>query len=454
FDLEQQLIGYSIVEVQAQATEAFLVLSGDRTSGLVRTAYGQDTNGNRSLDAREVRHDYFTRISQVSQSYQRTEVQFLETTETVSTQEFVVAGLPEPPSNSLYPASFRVGTFELVNRTLDVIQSDIAELFSASPQVLSRTTTISETTIIQVYQSIAIYTEESTERERPTSAQQSGRAQVTIEKTTNGQDADRPRQAVPVAVGDPVQWVYRITNTGTRPLPLAEIAVSDNQGITPMFDDRSDDGGDRILSPGETWRYRASGVADDLSLLLDFETDGRGNPLQAGTIIDTEYANLGLTVSAPTNPFGAMLFDSANPTGEDEDLRTSDQGLILILSEDGDSSDPDDAAQGGIIRFSWQRPVRINYALGVIDADEDEVAGTVTTYRANGALIDVYDIRGIGDRSLQRIPIDDRNVARMDIELVGSGAITGVSVDQIYQNIGIVEAGGQQSSDRSHYRNE
>ncbi|MEB3210164.1 MAG: hypothetical protein VKL39_02360 [Leptolyngbyaceae bacterium] len=453
FDLDQQLIGYSILEVQAQATDMVLVMSGDRTSGVVRTVYGRDVNQDQTLETREIRYDYFTEISQVSRSYQRTEVQFLETTTTVSAQRFTVAGLPDPPTNCVYPASFRTGSADLVNRRLSVIQSGIAELFATAPQTLAQTVIVSATSIIQVYQSISIFTEETTERDRPSAPPPPSRTRVTIEKTTNGQDADRPNQAVPLAVGEPVEWVYRVTNEGTRPLDLSEITVSDDQGITPVFDERSDNGGDRRLSPGETWRYRASGVAEDLSLLLDFETDGRGNPLQAGTLIDDEYANLGLRISTPTNRFGAMLFDSANPTGGDDDLRTSDQGLILILSEDGDSSDPDDAAQGGIIRFSWQRPVHVNYALGVIDADENEVVGTVTTYRANGSLIDVYNIRGIGNQSLQRIPIDDRNVARMDIELAGSGAITGVSVDQVYQNIGRVDVNGERAFDRSHYRN-
>jgi hypothetical protein len=451
FDLDEQLIGYSVLEVQSIASDIILVLSGDRNSGIVRTVYGQDVNNDLSLDRDEIQYDYFTRIDRVSRNYQRTEVQFLETTESISVQEFTVAGLPEPAQNCRYPVSFRAGSFELVNLTINVIQSGIARLFSISPRALARTITVSAATTIQVYQSIIIQADDTPS---PSPEPPASRTRVTIEKTTNGRDADRPRQAVPIAAGDPVEWVYEITNRGSRTIALSDLTVLDDQGITPIWDERSDQGGDRQLSPGETWRYRATGAAEDLSLLLDFETDGRGNRLQAGTIIDNEYANLGLRISAPGHPFGAMLFDSANPTGGDDDLRTPNEGLILILSEDGDRSDPDDDAQGGLIRFEWQRPVRVNYALGVIDADANEVAGTVTTYRANGTLIDVYNIRGAGDQSLQRIPINDRNVARMDIELVGSGAITGVSVDQIYQNIGVVEVEGQRSSDPSHYRNE
>ncbi|MEM7769586.1 MAG: hypothetical protein AAF327_03635 [Cyanobacteria bacterium P01_A01_bin.37] len=455
FDLEQQLIGYSAIEVQAQATDITLVLSENREQGIVRTVYGRDANGDRTLSTDEIQYDYFTRISEVSRTYRRTEVQFLETTETVSVRDFTIAGLPEPSTNCIYPVSFRAGAFEVVNRTFGVIQSNIAEFFTTSPQILAQVVTVSATTIIHIYQSIAIHTVEPGEPDSEQSPNHPpARTNVTIEKMTNGQDADRPRRAVAVAVGDPIEWVYSVTNQGRDALPFDDISVSDNQGITPVLDSTSDVGGDRLLSPGETWQYRATGMAEDLSILLDFETDGRGNSLQAGIQVDDEYANLGLRVSTPVNQFGAMLFDSENPTGGDNDLRTSDQGLILIISEDGNSSDPDDEAQGGILRFEWQRPVRVNYALGVIDADDNETAGTVMTYSANGRLIDVYEIRGIGNQSFQRIPINDRNVARMDIELVGSGAITGVSVDQVYQNIGSVDVNGDRVSDRSHYRND
>ncbi|MGB5770137.1 MAG: hypothetical protein WBM32_09740, partial [Crocosphaera sp.] len=56
------------------------------------------------------------------------------------------------------------------------------------------------------------------------------------------------------------------------------------------------------LDAGETWLYSETKVAQDLSsvinTVIDFETDGFGNPLSAGTIIDDEYQNLGLTISA------------------------------------------------------------------------------------------------------------------------------------------------------------
>ena len=47
-----------------------------------------------------------------------------------------------------------------------------------------------------------------------------------------------------------------------------------------------------------------------------------------------------------------MIFDSANPTGGDQDLASDTLGGLLIISEDGDSSDPDDNARAAHCRLT------------------------------------------------------------------------------------------------------
>ena len=81
---------------------------------------------------------------------------------------------------------------------------------------------------------------------------------------------------------------------------------------------------------------------------LDFNT------FAAGTVIDNEYEDV--TISATGGSGQAMTFDSANPTGGDDDLASDTLGGLLIISEDGDSADPDDNAGGGSIFFVnlWQ----------------------------------------------------------------------------------------------------
>ena len=54
-----------------------------------------------------------------------------------------------------------------------------------------------------------------------------------------------------------------------------------------------------------------------------------------------------------------MIFDSANPTGGDDDLGSDTLGGVLIISEDGDSTDPDDNAAGGSICFDFDDVVRM-----------------------------------------------------------------------------------------------
>jgi archaellum component FlaG (FlaF/FlaG flagellin family) len=90
----------------------------------------------------------------------------------------------------------------------------------------------------------------------------------TVKKLTNGRDADGANDAdVPIIFPRaPVTWTYLVTNTGAMAIPLADIAVTDSDPhVAPLFDPASDDG-DRILAPGEVWRYYAVGTALDLSV--------------------------------------------------------------------------------------------------------------------------------------------------------------------------------------------
>ena len=59
---------------------------------------------------------------------------------------------------------------------------------------------------------------------------------------------------------------------------------------------------------------------------LDFEAASDGRPLQTGEIIAEQWASLGVHVTThdPTN-HPAMIFDSANPTGDDDDLGSTNE---------------------------------------------------------------------------------------------------------------------------------
>ena len=111
------------------------------------------------------------------------------------------------------------------------------------------------------------------------------------------------------------------------------------------------------------------------------------------------------------HPFGAMVFDSAAPTGGDTDLETpgyhptntTAQGKILIIQEDGTST-PDDDAAGGKIIFEFSSPLDV-LEVHVLDIDEDEntFKSWVKTYDPFGSLISTVGMEGLGDNSFQKV---------------------------------------------------
>jgi len=154
---------------------------------------------------------------------------------------------------------------------------------------------------------------------------------------------------------------------------------------------------------------------DPNAVKIDFEG------LAAGTELSDQYE--GVTIEAQRNKNNtdqndAMVFDSSNPTGGDTDLASSTQGNVLIISEDNDSSDPDDAV-GGSVTFSFDKPASI-YDIKVIDTEE---GGTITLKDANGNVIATFDIPRIGDGEVDQVIMDVEGVSSMTVELNGSGAI-------------------------------
>ena len=90
-----------------------------------------------------------------------------------------------------------------------------------------------------------------------------------------------------------------------------------------------------------------------------------------------------MTISASGGSGQAMIFDTSNPTGGDHDLETSNLGNVLIISEDGDSSDPDDNASGGTLSFTFDDETTVE-SLTFLDNEE---GATVKFYDENGTYI-------------------------------------------------------------------
>lgn len=143
--------------------------------------------------------------------------------------------------------------------------------------------------------------------------------------------------------------------------------------------------------------------------------------LSAGDLVENQFIEDGVRISSvdPDNP--VMVFDSANPTGGDADLGVPGVGNILILSEDGDASDPDDNAGGGTFVFEFAGPSTVNSVDFI-----DQSTGEIRLYDEDGNLIGEIDIPLGADNTLITQAINIPGVTRMEIALDGSGAVAGL----------------------------
>lgn len=156
---------------------------------------------------------------------------------------------------------------------------------------------------------------------------------------------------------------------------------------------------------------------------LDFEKDGNGKATSAGDLAADMWKELGITISTTNSAKPAMLFDTANPTGGDEDLAHDTEGMVLIVSEDGDQDDPDDNAGLERVIFEFDEPVKF-YSIGLIDTEEQ---GYLFVYDADGKKIeDGTKLPTMGDGETERLKVDATNVKKIEVEFHGSGAITDI----------------------------
>ena len=231
---------------------------------------------------------------------------------------------------------------------------------------------------------------------------------IDIEKLTNGNQADGANDSdVPqISAGDTVTWTYLVTNIGTQPFTKSEVIVTDDQGVTPIWDPTSDDGADEILSPAEVWRYQAVGTALNLMTgSVTVKTVPGCDPGSSG-ISSTTYENIGAVTVGE-------LVDSdpshyCNPSEPDIDIEKATNG------EDAD--DP----TGPMIEVS--DPVNWTYAV--------TNTGNVTLTE-----ITVTDSKGVSVTcpKTELAPQESMNCTANGIAVEGQyanmGAVTGKSPD-------------------------
>jgi hypothetical protein len=181
--------------------------------------------------------------------------------------------------------------------------------------------------------------------------------------------------------------------------------------------------------------------------------------LPKGTFVAEQFASLGIHLSAVNHgggPNALIVFNSAYPTGNDFDLGTPNEdfggpgigaggetgqpgqnsvalGNLLIIPEystdwnhDGRVDDPNDEAGGGVITFTFDYPTEV-VRLKVVDIEETS-PGSVVVLNAENQVVKSAAMLALGDNSVQTLNIDVQNVATLEIDLTGSGAITGLEV--------------------------
>lgn len=143
------------------------------------------------------------------------------------------------------------------------------------------------------------------------------------------------------------------------------------------------------------------------------------NGLSRGAIVTDQFADKGLMISSANSANPVMIFDSARPTGNDRDLATRNLKKVLILSEDGDASDPDDNAGGGTFIFEFAREAKVK-KLTFLDTEK---ASTVRFFDADGDLITMRTGPVTKDGGQARKWFGVEGVARMEVDMVASGAL-------------------------------
>ena len=167
-----------------------------------------------------------------------------------------------------------------------------------------------------------------------------------------------------------------------------------------------------------------------------------GVELQGGEEITDQYSSIGVTVSAinkhPFHPNRAILFDSANPTGDDGDLATPGYGMdndepfgnLLIVAEndfDGDNDglidSPDDEQFGSIITIDFAEPIQL-CEIVLVDVD-DKLDPTLIECMVGVIVQDVVSVLNGGDNSVRRVLFDPAGgkTDQLRVNFSGSGAI-------------------------------
>jgi hypothetical protein len=239
-----------------------------------------------------------------------------------------------------------------------------------------------------------------------------------------------------------------------------------------VFNVVTSDGGRSIYINGNggnnSFESVAIGKPSVMELIVAFGGSGAITDLQFATsscvldnIVDFSIVKPGVTVVAlgsatvstsieaydrTGKPAKAMVFDSGVPTGGDFDLGTPNKsfkgpgigkagkkgklfqnstpkGNVLIVSEDGDTRDPDDNEKGGFLVFQFSEPSFLD-SVGLLDNDEATLFSIICS---DGSESHIYNTNG-GNNSFELVKIGKPAVKLLVVTFAGGGAITEINI--------------------------
>lgn len=163
----------------------------------------------------------------------------------------------------------------------------------------------------------------------------------------------------------------------------------------------------------------------------------------SGDAIDGEITVNGLNPNLGEGFNAAMIFDAtcspggtpADCSGGDDDLFNPGLGNGLIISEDLDTSDPDDAdVVGAVFEFSflnWGPGSVTVESLDLQDVEVEETEDAKVQLFADGldgTLLGEIPIPDIGDGNWATLPINFTGVGSIRIDLQGSGMVDNIRI--------------------------
>ena len=136
---------------------------------------------------------------------------------------------------------------------------------------------------------------------------------VTLQKSTNGQDADEPPGPI-IKIGEPVSWTYRVTNTGN--VGLTGILVTDDQP------------GVAVNCPGSTLEAAASMTCTASSLAVE------GHYVNVGTVTANPPTGFEqVSASDTSHYFGGTASVDIEKLTNDIDASSALEGPIIRMGE-------------------------------------------------------------------------------------------------------------------------